>query len=57
MHNIYLVKIRNFTDIHQIDDTEVLHLLRHREEGLVHHHTGGVPVMTESDEDHTVLLR
>ncbi len=57
MKSADLVKIWNLTDVIQIDDTEVFHLLRKREKGFIHLHAGRVPVMAKSNKDNTVLFR
>ena len=43
-------------DVHQVNGTEVLAFLRDAVESLVHLHAGGVPIVTEPDEDNPVLL-
>jgi len=54
---VHLIKIRNLANIHKIDYAEVFNLFSDGEEGLVHHHAGRVPVMTEPDQNNTILLR
>ena len=46
----------NLGDVHQVNGTEVFAFLRDAVESLVHLHTGGIPVVTEPDEDNPVLL-
>ena len=46
----------NLGDVHQVNGTEVFAFLRDAVESLVHLHAGGVPVVTEPDEDNPVLL-
>ena len=51
-----LVEIRHRSDVHQVDDGKVLHLLGDRVQRLVHRHALGIPVMSEPDDDDTILF-
>ena len=51
-----LIEVRNLGDIAQIYYSEVLYLLRHAIEGLVHSHALGIPVVTEPNDDDSVFL-
>jgi hypothetical protein len=53
---VHGVEVRNLTDVYQEDDRKVLHLVGHAGQNLVHLHALRIPVMTESDDNHTLLL-
>lgn len=52
----HLVEVRNICDVNEIDNREVLHLLRNRVECLVHGHALAVPVMTEANNNDAIFL-
>lgn len=51
-----LIEVRNLCDIAQVDDSKVLHLLRHAVEGLVHSHALRIPVVAKPNDDDPILL-
>lgn len=57
IENIYLVEVRNVSDIYEVDDCKVLHFLCNRVERLVHRHALLVPIVTKADYDDAILFR
>ena len=54
---IHFIEVRHVWYVHQVDNGKVFHLLRTLVKGFVHHHAGWVPVVTESYNHGTILLR
>jgi hypothetical protein len=54
---VHLVEVGDLGYVDQIDDAKVLALFGDSEEGFIHFHAGGVPVMAEPDEHDLVLFR
>ena len=54
--NTHLVEVRDVGDVDEVDDGEVLDLVRDGVERLVHRHALAVPVVPEADHDDAVLL-
>lgn len=52
----YLIKVRDFGDIDEIDHCVILDFLSNGVQSLVHCHALTVPVMSEPNNDHTILL-
>ena len=53
---VHLVEVGHRGDVDEVADAKVLDLFGDGEEGLVHLHAVLVPVVTEPDEHHLVLL-
>lgn len=53
---VHLVKVRHLRDVDQVHHGVVLDLVADPVERLVHLHAGGVPVVTEADDDDAILL-
>lgn len=53
----HLVEVRNLRNIDQVDDSEILDLVRDGVERLVHDHALRVPVVAEAEDDDSVFLR
>ena len=53
---VHLIEVRDLRDVHQVHHGVVLDLVADPVECLIHLHAGRVPVVTEADDDHTILL-
>jgi hypothetical protein len=57
VEHTHLVEVRDLSDIYEVDDRKVLHLLCDRVESLIHRHTLMVPVVAKANHNDTVLFR
>ncbi len=53
---VHLVEVGHLSDVHKINDSEVLHLFGYGKEGLVHLHASRVPVVAEANHNDLVFL-
>lgn len=54
---VHLVKVGYFFDIYNVDHCKILYRLLNLVQRLVHDHTVGIPVVSEANDDDSVLFR